>query len=335
MDKLKVGSIAFVLLLIMASLTLHLVPAVFCGMLVYLLTRLLGSKLTRLISPTYASEHQSRMLAAVLVVVTLISLLVLFTSFASKTLGSEENVAGFAAKLGDVLSDLREKLPATLVTYMPESLLELKSTLVVLLKKHGRELSTLGKNSLHTFAHILIGLAIGILLSMQRFVPLIMSRPLALQLRSRFILLSQAFQNVVFAQLKISAINTALTGLFLLVILPLANIHLPYSKTLVMLTFIVGLLPIVGNLISNTMIVVIALGVSFKVAMLALVFLILIHKLEYFINAKIVGDRINASAWELLTAMIVLETIFGIGGLLLAPIAYAYIKSELLQAELV
>lgn len=83
------------------------------------------------------------------------------------------------------------------------------------------------------------------------------------------------------------------------------------------------------------MIVLVALGLSFNVAIAALAFLIFVHKLEYFINARIIGNRIDARAWELLLAMLLMEAIFGVGGLLLAPIIYAYIKSELRQAELI
>jgi len=54
-----------------------------------------------------------------------------------------------------------------------------------------------------------------------------------------------------------------------------------------------------------------------------------IHKLEYFLNAKIVGSRINASAWELLLAMLIMEAAFGLPGLVAAPVYYAYLKDEL------
>lgn len=45
----------------------------------------------------------------------------------------------------------------------------------------------------------------------------------------------------------------------------------------------------------------------------ALVFLIAIHKLEYFLNARIVGGQIRAAAWELLIAMLVREAAFAAG----------------------
>jgi predicted PurR-regulated permease PerM len=88
-------------------------------------------------------------------------------------------------------------------------------------------------------------------------------------------------------------------------------------------------------LISNTLIVVVALSISMSVALSALVFLIIIHKLEYFLSARIVGTQIRAFAWELLIAMLVMETLFGSAGLIAAPIYYAYLKRELAAAHLI
>jgi predicted PurR-regulated permease PerM len=68
----------------------------------------------------------------------------------------------------------------------------------------------------------------------------------------------------------------------------------------VAVTFIVGLLPVIGNLISNTIIVVVSLSVSPLLAVSSLVFLVVIHKLEYFVNARVMGSEIHARAWELL-----------------------------------
>jgi predicted PurR-regulated permease PerM len=102
-----------------------------------------------------------------------------------------------------------------------------------------------------------------------------------------------------------------------------------------MVTFIVGLLPVIGNLISNTVIVAIALSVSFPAAVMSLTFLIVIHKFEYFLNARIVGGQIEARTWELLIAMLVMEAAFGIPGVIAAPIFYAYIKRELIYLRMV
>ncbi len=82
---------------------------------------------------------------------------------------------------------------------------------------------------------------------------------------------------MVFAQVKISLLNTVFTAIFLLGVLPLFGVHLPLSKTLVLITFVAGLLPVVGNIISNTIITIVALSVSFYVAVAALLYLIVIH----------------------------------------------------------
>ena len=67
----------------------------------------------------------------------------------------------------------------------------------------------------------------------------------------------------------------------------------------------------------------------------SLAFLVVVHKLEYFLNARIVGGEIKASAWELLCAMLLFESAFGLPGLVAAPIFYAYAKAELRQLGLI
>jgi predicted PurR-regulated permease PerM len=120
-----------------------------------------------------------------------------------------------------------------------------------------------------------------------------------------------------------------LTTIYLTIVLPLSGVHLPLTKTMIAITFVAGLLPVVGNLISNTVIVIVSLSHSLYVALGSLAFLVIIHKLEYFVNARIVGTQIRARAWELLVAMLTMEAAFGIPGLVAAPIYYAYLKDEL------
>jgi predicted PurR-regulated permease PerM len=134
---------------------------------------------------------------------------------------------------------------------------------------------------------------------------------------------------------RISALNTVFTAIYLVAVLPMFDIHLPFAKTLVVLTFAAGLLPVVGNLISNAVIVIVSLSVSLSAALASLVFLVVIHKLEYFLNARIVGAHIRASAWELLLSMLLMESAFGLAGLVAAPIYYAYLKDELSARKLI
>jgi len=130
------------------------------------------------------------------------------------------------------------------------------------------------------------------------------------------------FYTVMGAQLIISAINTALTAVFVLVS------RLPNSAVVIGITFLCGMLPVVGNLISNTIIVAIAFTVSPKMALAALVFLVVIHKLEYFLNSKIIGDRIRNPVWLTLLGLILGERLMGIPGMILAPVLLNYVKVE-------
>ena len=159
--------------------------------------------------------------------------------------------------------------------------------------------------------------------------------PLAIELVERIDRLGEAFRRVVFAQVRISLINTAFTTVYLAVVLPLFGVDLPFRKTLIAVTFIGGLVPIIGNLVSNTLIVIAGLSHSFAVALSSLAFLIVIHKLEYFLNAQIVGTQIRSRTWELLSAMLLMEAAFGAAGVVAAPIYYAFLKDELRSQRLV
>ena len=102
----------------------------------------------------------------------------------------------------------------------------------------------------------------------------------------------------------------------------------PNAMVVIGVTFLCGLLPVVGNLLSNSIVVGIAITVSPKLALAALVFLVVIHKLEYFLNSKIVGGRIRNPFWLTLLALVIGERLMGIPGIVLAPVVLSYIKFE-------
>lgn len=149
------------------------------------------------------------------------------------------------------------------------------------------------------------------------------------ELTVRFQTFYGSFAKVVGAQLIISTINTSFTAIFLTV-----N-HYPFAAVLVALTFLCGLLPIIGNLASNTLIVGIGFTVSPETALFALIFLVVIHKLEYFLNSKIIGSRIKIPMWLTLIGLILGEKLMGIPGMILAPVVLHYVKTETSQNEVV
>lgn len=313
-------------------LHLHLLAALLAGLLVFQLVHLLSSALH---IPFITSRNIKIVVVALLAVAT-ISLLVLggvgIAVFLRK---GPDNLATLLTQLAIIVDDLRRLLPTGIVEYLPADTETVKTLVSTWFREHATEVRTLGTDTLRTFAHILIGLIIGGMLALHEVEPTRKPTPFLRALTERVRLLADTFLRIMQAQLPISAINTMLTGIYLIVVLPSFGIHLPFTKTLVVVTFIAGLLPVVGNLISNTLIFLVSLSFSFAVAIASLGFLIVIHKLEYFLNARIVGARINARAWELLIAMLVFESAWGIAGLIAAPLLYAYIKQELAQRKLI
>jgi predicted PurR-regulated permease PerM len=134
--------------------------------------------------------------------------------------------------------------------------------------------------------------------------------------------LFESFARVMSAQIIISLVNTGLTAAFLML-----NGY-PHAGLLAAFVFLCGLMPIVGNIVSNTMIVLVGFTISPRTGVWALVFLIAIHKLEYFLNSKIVGKRINSPMWLTLIGLVVGERLMGIPGMILAPAVLHYIKVE-------
>src|SRR6266404_7289617 len=147
------------------------------------------------------------------------------------------------------------------------------------------------------------------------------------EVSTRFRDFYRSFATVMGAQITISLINTALTGLFVVAV------RMPHAPLLIAMTFLCGLVTIVGKMVSNAIIVLVALTVSLKLAIVALVFLVVIHKLEYFLNSKIIGDRIRNPVWLTLIALIIGERLMGIPGLILAPVVLNYLRVEMLTVE--
>ncbi|MGH8234502.1 MAG: AI-2E family transporter [Rhodanobacteraceae bacterium] len=319
---------ALALLLVMF---LHLLPALIAGLLVYAVVGALSPLLERKLPGELSRQVVVGVLAVV--VAGLLALLV----FAA--------VGFFRAEIGDpntlfdrmmpTIDRARTQLPTWITTYLPVSAEDFRTTATHLARTHVAQLQVAGKETLHVFGRILVGLALGALVALTHVRATSGDGPLHRDLTARCARFVKAFHDIVFAQARISALNTLFTAIFLLIALPLAGVHLPLTKTLIVVTFVVGLLPVIGNLISNTLITIVALSVSLWVGLGALIFLILIHKLEYFLNAKIVGGRIHARAWEILLAMLVMEAAFGLPGVVAAPIYYAYLKSELTTAKLI
>jgi len=316
---------------LVSVLLLHLLSALLAGLLVYSLVSSMVPGLQRHLPGTRAHWFVVALLAtAVVGIVTLV--IVAAIAFLNSEHG---NPTVLFERVAPLLERARTQLPASIVDYLPTTTEEIRIHVLDWLREHTQQIQLFGKQAARILVQLVIGIVLGAMLALYRARPKPPAGPLVEVLGARAANIVTAFKDVVYAQVKISALNTLLTGIFLLVVLPLFGVNMPLAKTLVVATFVVGLLPVIGNLISNTLIFVMGLSISLWVAVAALAFLIVIHKLEYFLNARIIGTQIRARAWELLIAMLFMESIFGVPGLIAAPIYYAYLKRELEGAKLI
>jgi len=311
---------------------LHLLSALLAGLLVFKLVDVITPKLR----VGTLGHDTTRALAVTLIATLVIALLVgLGLGLATLLRHSGESFPTLMQRMAQIIEEARERMPEALRGYFPDDASSLQATLSEWLRSNAGTLQLAGRGITRSVVHVLMGMIIGALLSMQKVTRAADHRPLTQLIMGQASQLATAFQRVVFAQVWISLINTLATWVYLDLVLPGFGIRVPLVKSLILLTFFIGLLPIIGNLLSNSAIVIVCLSLGLPVAVASLVFLIVIHKLEYFLNARIVGSHINARAWELLIAMLFMEAAFGITGLIAAPIFYAYFKEELREKGLV
>ena len=281
-----------------------------------------------------ATSSAARIVAATFVMVLPLLLLALAYSGARDfVLNASEQYRELLDYIARTVLELRLKLPADMAVYLPERAAEVQRIIAGYLRAKAGAMAITGRAWLGGLVFSYVGLIVGALAAVapapaQR-------RPLAEELFRRITVFGDAFGQIVAAQFWIATFNTFLTAVFLLFVLPMWDLRLPYTPALITLTFVAGLVPIVGNLLCNAVITLVGLSVSPTTALACLGFLVLIHKAEYIINAKVVGRRTHMAVWELLAVMFVAEAVYGPAGLVAAPLFYAYLKKELEAARLV
>ncbi|MEE9332335.1 MAG: AI-2E family transporter [Methylophilaceae bacterium] len=330
-SKLEIAAWIIMGVAMVFILKFDLLPGLLAGLLVF--------ELVHIIAPYIALRLPGRIakiVAVGLLAILIVGLLVVMGMSLSAFLRSDSgSLTSLIARMAQIIEDSRQILPTWVDSRLPEDAVKLQQIVTGWLREHSTDLQFAGAEVGRHFAHILIAMVIGGMVALSETINDGKHKPFAQAMLNRVTLFGDAFRNIIFAQVRISAVNATLTAIYLTIVLPLMGINLPFTKAIIIITFIVGLLPVIGNLISNSIIVVVSMSQSLGVAIGSLTFLIVIHKLEYFLNARIIGGQIRASAWELLVAMVLMEAAFGIVGVVAAPIYYAYIKSELRNGALV
>lgn len=321
----------------------NLLPGLLCVCIGFLGTRGLARFLDRIrlrlnarrgVTALSTPSQGARVAGAALVMLAPIALIWLgFSQGREYVVNAPEQYQELVDYIARTVLELRLKLPSQIGAYLPEGSAEVQQLLANYLRTQAGALALTGRAWLGGLLFAYVGLIVGSLAAVrQQSAP---RQPLADQLDQRVTYFGEAFAQIVAAQFWIAAFNTLLTAIFLLFVLPLWDLKLPYTPALITLTFVAGLIPIVGNLLCNAVITLVGLSVSPVTALACLAFLILIHKAEYLINAKVVGKRTQMGVWELLAVMFVAEATFGPAGLVAAPLFYAYLKKELQAARLV
>lgn len=317
-----IGCIAF-------ALIMQTVPALLAGLLAFVLTRGLLNTLRNRDVGRKLRAHE--LLAGVIVGIGSIAVLGGISVLVARLLGGE-SLQGFMLTAADAIAQAKHYLPDAISSHAPDSVMKLRELGAGALREHANTVAGFGTHVLHSLLLTLIGWIVGVLAAVS-----IAAEPgeeaaqpiFYTTWRRQWGMLATAFKNVAWAQTKIAGINALLTALFLIAVLPAFGWHLPYVKSLILATFLCGLMPVVGNLLSNSLICTMALTVAFPAAVMAGVFLVVSHKLEYFLNARIQGHEIGAKAWELLIVLFAFELLFGPAGMVAAPVIYAYAKADL------
>jgi hypothetical protein len=108
----------------------------------------------------------------------------------------------------------RSRVPAWALSWIPEDPDEMKSAVAEWLREHATQLRSIGRGIWLTLVHVLIGMIIGGMVAVSREVRPFDHGVLVQAMTDRVRFLGSAFRSVVFAQVRISALNTALTAVY-------------------------------------------------------------------------------------------------------------------------
>ena len=339
-SKQKIGlfSICLYSVFFIIFMQIHLMSGIISGLLTYTLMQKLENFLS---IKMHRWGHKAKLFSVLLLSIIFMSVLIGgFGYFFNWIIGVARAPQQTLSHIQNLFNSISTSLPPAVGKYLPDNLIELRDNALNFIKEHVLYLQSIIKQLFHSLLIIIIGMIIGLIAGYQQNKRSIneTTEPTTIYMQAfkdSLNCLVEVFQYVAFSQVIISLFNTLMTAIFLLIVLPIFGIHLPFSKTLILATFVLGLIPIVGNLIVNTIMFLVAFTVSFWIAVIVLLYLVAIHKLEYILNAKIVGTKIHAGICELLIAMVFCETLFGVIGLIFAPIFYAFIKLSLKKLKII
>ncbi len=315
MSVAKKVSYVLVPLAVFASAWLHLAPIALAGLLSYMILDLTYRGLARRVSPML-----SRWLALGVFLVAAVTLGWMVARFVRATIHTLPQIAATAIPRIIVLAESHGiDLPF-------DNVYELREIAIQKIKEHAEGITKTSGVLTVQFFHILIIVFAAILAFFSpppdNCGPNLFDE-LRRELAARMRTLMAGFEKVLGAQVIISAAYTVMTLAFLI------SMGFTHVIFLTLATFLFGVMPIIGNIISNAIIVAEGLTISTHHAAFALAFLILIHKSGYFVYGRVLGSSMKVPMWQTLLAILLGEVVMGVPGIILAPTLLHYAKEEL------
>ncbi len=301
--------------LVVLSTALNLGPMVLAGLFSYLILDLSHRRLLLMMRPFYA-----RLASSVIFLFAAFALGWIFWEFLRQAMAALPRILTNALpRVADVLDQYGVDLPF-------ETLQEFREAFMVALKENAMIVTRVTGLLTKRFFHIFAGIMVAILCF---FGDNLTSDGdtyydnIRREMHDRMRTFMVSFELVFGAQIIVSGINTVLTTIYLIAM------GIPFMGFLVPATFVLGLLPVIGGVLSNTIIVSAALTVSPQLALFSLIFLMVMHKVQYLINGHVLGASLESPMWLILIGIIVGELIMGVPGIILAPALLHYIRVEL------
>lgn len=323
-QKIDIGVIVLMVVGFIAIMQISLLPALLSGMVTFLMMRFSENMMNNYMKLGHMSKLVSTIVISLIIIGVLTTISIYSISWLYKNVSNPDMIVN---EITMVLDKTIKDLPPKISGFFPQDIHTLKSNIIEFMKENLFVLREFSRGATHTLITMILGMIIGIMVAASDSIQ--SNKMFINSLKTRYSHLIESFKHVMVAQAGIALFNSVMTAIFLLILMPLFDVHFPFAKTIIILTFVIGLIPIAGNLIVNAIVLLVGLSVSPYVGVSAFAYLIFIHKFEYFLNAKIIGSRIEAKAFELLVAMLIMESIFGVTGLIAAPILYCYLKKEL------
>lgn len=314
----KISYLIFAIM-IAAIIGLHLGLAVLFGLFSYMILDLTNRQVSKHMGPLF-----SRSLSLLTFIIVAFLLGWLFSHFLKQALSKIPSILGTVLpKIDEIGNRYGLNLPF-------QDMMELRAALVDALKEHSQSITKSSGILTRGIFQALMGIFVAMLCFISDMRPANQNNlfdAVRLEFDVRMTHFMRGFEKVFAAQILVALINTGLTGAYLLIM------EIPYVPFLMLTTFVLGLVPIIGNVLSNTCVVGTALTISPKLAVISLGYLVFIHKTEYLLYTRIVGPKINTPMWQILIGILIGEALIGLPGIVLAPAILHYIREEMTAIE--